>query len=321
MRCSRPESRSVPARGSWRTSSRLSRSTSWVRFLRAIPPFLLLSLACSSTAWGQEVVCRTIHERAEHNHWVVTVNSVPVIVIRAGAGFESLGDRCRHTEEHLEEAFERLHSRLSQGKSEPGFVIESCDGLPCIYLMGTEIIRVHNVDAFAYRARGRDPFPHERHITTRMVAEYWKALLQDAALLSNGQEPSTLSDLEETAILSHLSHLYREARERGGREVMARPIQELVLDLDEEEEHPLEHLVLKIPRRFHPSGQIAMIEPPPSPEVEEAVTPPPPSEIVEPPPKKNGGSGLVVVLLLLVGAVFGALLVFLFLRGHPHYRP
>lgn len=218
---------------------------------------LCVCLTFGSSLWSQEVRYSRVAEPAEHDHWIVSVSGIPVIVIRSKAGFSDLESRTRHTAEHLQEAFSELWTTL-ENKQRPlaGFVVEDCAGNPCIGLIGTEIVLVTRVDAVAYERR--DPHHHERHIDKRVVGEYWRALLQDTALLLNGQEPATLREFNETKILAHI---YAETTRKKGRIPRKRAIGEVISSLDSAQRRGLQQLVLRIPRRFHTPVIISQLQP------------------------------------------------------------
>jgi hypothetical protein len=184
-------------------------------------------LSFNYSVWRQEIRYYKVAERAEEDHFIVSVSGIPAIIIRSRAGYTR--SRAEHAAEHLEQGFQNLRITLSaMQRPEVGFVIEDCAGNPCIYLMGIEIIQVTRGDVVGYKRR--DPNHNERNIDQRLIAEYWRVLLQDIALLLNGQEPSTLSGDSKAGILSEI---YRSAGEMETR-VNEAAVSKVVSSLDGE---------------------------------------------------------------------------------------
>lgn len=260
-----------------------------------------LSLICGSSLWSQEVKYSRVAEPAEHDHWVVSIDGIPAIVLRSRAGFADPESRARHTTEHLQEAFGELWATLD-GDQQPlaGFVVEDCAGNPCIYLMGTEIVLVTPGDAVGYERR--DPHHHERHINSRLVAEYWRALLQDIALLLNGQEITTLREFSEARILAHIS---AEATKKKAKTRSENAVGEIINSLDTAERRELQQLVMRIPRRFRIPTEISQIQPWQAIQSGPVPEGPAPPEGEERPPSPNGAFQKFLGVLLLLGMVTG----------------
>jgi hypothetical protein len=183
------------------------------------------------------------HPHLKHDHFVVAISAIPAIVIRAKAPGESpdAETRARETTANLRLAFQKLRNALDNGQeSVAGFTIENCNGSPCIDLMGVRIIRVTKKgDVIGYKNRDLNP----GRINEGLVAEFWRAQLQDIALLLNGQEPTTMSQYG-VDLLRGLHQTGSGEGDQGDREAKLRSA---INSLDPE---LLRKLVFQIPSNF-----------------------------------------------------------------------
>jgi hypothetical protein len=235
----------------------MDRTAYWVLGAMA----LALLAGAPGTAQPQVIVtAEQIDEPAEHDHYAVAVNGIQVVIIRTGAG-HSLEHRAEETAERLGEAVQRIQDRLRQGESVDGFRVEGYDNEAAVYWGDAEIVSASRGDVTGYRRRdeGRDT-----PITALLVAEYWRALIEDAVFLFvNGEQPRLLAVYEDRQLFQivHYTGMTRAERQGGAREStdLAPYFQQTLDALPEADRSNLaSQYVRVIPRAFTPS-QVATV--------------------------------------------------------------
>ncbi|MDA2928085.1 hypothetical protein MYX78_12820, partial [Acidobacteria bacterium AH-259-G07] len=169
-------------------------------------------------------------------------------------------------------------------QDQAGFTVDHHGGMHYLYLMGEEIVEISEGDLVGYEKR--DPHHHERHINTRLVAEYWRAVLQDVLLLAHSQKTVLLNPYEEAKALTGIYHLVKEdtAREKN--------LSQALSTLSPSTREPLMHLVRAIPEKFtSPSPEQV-------PPIRLIKSTPPPS----PPPNGSNTVVFVAIMSLIAGA-------------------
>ena len=115
----------------------------------------------------------------DHQHVYVTLNSLPILILRDEGHFRTVENRGEAVARNLEDAI-----RMGEGHFK---VIHVNDAEVVVYdgakLREVPIVTVNRRDAYAYDVRS------ERRVTSDLLAAYWAALLNDYWAISFLQRP------------------------------------------------------------------------------------------------------------------------------------
>lgn len=126
-----------------------------------------------------------------HQHYVIGLGDIPIIVLRSEAGFPTVGDRAHATAEALNRA---ATEGLSLTALHHGVVARTAAGAT------SEVLKVGRGDVIALQRRSAGRVVAER------VASYWAAILSDYMDVASGREPRRLTAFG----IESVQALYRE---------------------------------------------------------------------------------------------------------------
>ena len=116
-----------------------------------------------------------------HQHVYVTLNGLPILILRDEGGFRTVENRGEAVARNLEDAI-----RMGEGRFE---VLHANKAKVVVYqgagIREVPIVTVNRRDAYAYDVRS------ERRVTPDLLAAYWAALLNDYWAITFLQRPPT----------------------------------------------------------------------------------------------------------------------------------
>ena len=164
-----------------------------------------------------------------HQHVAIALGDVPILIVRAEAGFRS-------TEARAEAIAAALNRALARGAG----VTADGDSIVLTDASRTEVLQVSRGDVVALRSRSAG------RIDAQRTAAYWASLIQDYLDLARGAEPARLAGSGIEAVRS----LYRGA---GSEAAVSSSSLSASLDrLPPEERQEVIDLARAIPARFRP---------------------------------------------------------------------
>ncbi len=139
--------------------------------------------ATSPTLLPNHFAVQNVSEEAagHHQHVYVTLNGLPILILRDEGGFRTVENRGEAVARNLEDAI-----RMGKGRFE---VLHANKARVVVYhgagLREVPIVTVNRRDAYAYDVRS------ERRVTSDLLAAYWAALLNDYWAITFLQRPPT----------------------------------------------------------------------------------------------------------------------------------
>lgn len=177
---------------------------------------------------------------ASHQHYILTVNEVPVLVLRSEAGFPRIADR-------VEQAVRRLNqlARSPEGH----FFVPQSDASVWYRDTASDSVRILEVsrgDVIAYQQRSLG------NVSATRLAAYWAALLNDyTQLFVFGRPPTELVGLHLGETLGRIhAELTASAEKAPASEILATRLRGILDHLSADEKEHLIELRERIPAEF-----------------------------------------------------------------------